>query len=91
MFDENLKRVELHQAVHWYCDECGTSNFEVLTISELTEEERADAYRHFHDLEDWQDLPDDWMDFELVSTPLYVTCSKCQTKFRSDVDGEIEE
>lgn len=68
---------KLKTAYYWTCENCGRNNFEIPVIPKLTEDEAEDAYRQFNDLEPWSPLPDDWRNFELVSSPNFVTCCGC--------------
>ena len=75
------RTVELKSAFHWHCDECGEENFALPQKAELTDEDAEYAYRRFHDLEDWCDLPEGWRQFEMVNIPDKVTCSNCGETF----------
>lgn len=72
-----MNTVELQQAFHWHCDACGASNFSLPWKAELTDEAAEEAYRKFHMLDDWQELPDGWRDFEIVTIPRQVKCNQC--------------
>jgi rubredoxin len=80
-----MKIVELKTAYHWNCDACGADNFDVPQKAELTEEDREQAYREIHELGEWEDLPENWREFELVTLPDQVTCEQCgETYFTRD-------
>lgn len=82
------RRVELRTAFYWYCDNCDAINYALPKKSELTDDAAEIAYRKFHNLEDYCDLPDDWRDFELVEIPPTVQCNVCDEKFET-IDEQI--
>lgn len=75
--------VQLSTAFTWRCV-CGKRNFVLPERADLTPDEREDAYRELNDLEAWQELPDDWRNFEMVSMPEEVTCKKCGKRFETE-------
>ena len=81
MSEQAEKVVELKSAFHWHCDQCGESNFALPQKAEMTDDDAEYAYRRFHDLDDWCELPADWRQFEMVSIPSKVTCSRCEGVF----------
>lgn len=78
-----MRSVEVETAFTWWCDDCGKQNFGLPTRAELTNEEKAEAYRHLHDLEHWEALPEGWSDFELVTLPRSVQCEQCKTRYKT--------
>lgn len=81
-----MESVELRTAFHWFCEECASENFSLPQKAELTDDDAEQAFRLMHCLEDWQPLPENWRDFELSSLPRVVTCSACQTKYRTAIE-----
>lgn len=75
------RQAELLTAFCWYCDECGALNFCEPQRAELNEEQREEAYRHFHSMEPYAELPEGWQDFDLVESPESVECDECGTDF----------
>jgi len=75
------RRVELKTAYHWHCEECGRENFDLPSKAEMTDEDREDAFRKFHELDEWVQLPEGWKQFEMVWIPDYVTCVHCGETF----------
>lgn len=84
-----MRTVELQTAYHWHCDECGEICFSLPWNAEFGPGEREEAYRKFHELDDWQPLPDGWEQFEMVTIPEIVECWNCKTRFTT-VDERIE-
>lgn len=76
-----MRIVELKTAYHWHCDECAAENFALPQKAELTQEEREEAFREVHQLEEWAELPEGWENFELVHIPKVVTCTDCGAEF----------
>ena len=76
-----MRVVELKSAYHWHCDYCGHANFALPQKAELTDADAEEAYRKFHDLDEWSELPEGWRDFELVHLPDTVMCEECQTSY----------
>lgn len=78
-----MRTVELRTAYHWFCEECSRENFALPQKAEMTEEEREEAFRRFHDLDGFAELPEDWRQFEMVMVPETVTCAECGTEFNA--------
>jgi hypothetical protein len=78
-----MRTVELQTAFSWHCEECGHLNFALPQKAELTEADAETAYRHFHQLEDFAELPEGWQSFELVEIPDTVVCSECCEMFET--------
>jgi hypothetical protein len=76
-----MQKVELKTAYFWWCEECGEVNFALPKKAELTEDGKEEAYREYHGLSPWDELPDGWQDFELVMIPETVHCQKCGREF----------
>lgn len=79
-----MKIVELKTAYHWHCEDCGADNFALPQKAEMTGEDREEAFRRFHGLDQYAELPDRWQDFELVMIPDFVECSRCGSEFSTD-------
>lgn len=73
--------VELQMAYHWHCDECGQSNFSMPIKAEFALGEKEEAFRKVNEVDEWSELPDGWQDFECVTLPDTVSCSRCGTEF----------
>lgn len=78
-----MKKVELQSAYFWTCDDCSSNNFSMPRKMEFGPGEKEEAYRHFHDMDDWEELPKDWECFEMVCVPIKVTCEKCGAEFET--------
>ena len=76
-----MPTVELQTAYRWHCDKCSAENFAVPEKAELIDDEREEAYRKYHDVEEWEELPEGWSDFDLVWLPKLVTCKDCGEQF----------
>lgn len=74
---------ELKTAFHWWCDDCGEPNFALPRKAELTDKHAEEAYRKYHLLDDWAELPENWREFEIVQIPATVTCKNCGEVFRA--------
>lgn len=83
-----MKTVELKTAYHWHCEECAYENFEMPQKAELNDESREDAFRHFHQLDAWAELPERWDQFEMVCIPDIVICNDCKAEF-STIDESL--
>jgi ribosomal protein L37E len=89
----HLPIVELQTAYHWFCEQCGEDNFALPQKYDFVDDtEREQMYREYNELEDWEMLPADWRDFEVVAIPDVVTCKRCGANFatrdeRTDNDG----
>ncbi len=73
--------VELKTAYHWHCERCSAENFALPQKAEMTKQDAEEAYRHFHGLEDWEELPLRWDEVELVQIPDTVKCTECGGEF----------
>ena len=78
-----MQVVELKTAYHWHCEVCSEENFALPKKAELTDDERERTFRHFHDMEDFEQLPDGWESFEIVEVPNTVQCIACRTSFKT--------
>ncbi len=78
-----MKTVELQTAFHWYCEECSYENFALPQKAELNDEAREAAFRQFHQLDEWAELPEQWAQFEIVCVPDIVICNDCKTEFNT--------
>lgn len=76
----------LLSAYVWDCDECGVENFERAIVAELTDEDREEMFREFHELDEWAELPENWRDFQMVTRPDGVTCKACGEVFEAEDD-----
>lgn len=84
--EQIMRRVELQLAHSWHCDECSELNFCVPEIPELTDEDREEVFRKLNNVEDYEELPDDWDQFDVLGIPETVTCSKCGSTFEAYED-----
>lgn len=84
---EHVKTVELKTAYCWTCEDCSEVNFALPQKAELTDDDAAEAYRSFHGLEEWADLPDGWRQFELVWIPPVVECKVCGMRFATEAES----
>lgn len=73
--------VELRPAYVWTCETCASVNFCQGMTWEGSDEDREAMFREFHELEDWQELPNNWRDFEPVYVPETVKCHHCSEEF----------
>ena len=78
-----MKVVELQTAYHWYCPHCDAANYALPQKAEFTKEGREEAYRDFHGLEEWEELPEGWDQFEMVQIPHIVRCFACHEEFKT--------
>lgn len=78
-----MKRVELEPAHSWHCDECSELNFCLPTRPEFTDEDREELFRKLNHMDDFEELPSDWNQFDVLSIPDTVTCSQCKTTFEA--------
>lgn len=89
-----MRTVELRTAYCWHCDECSELNFCESEIYETTGTEKEEIYRYFNGLDEDEELPDRWHEFETVCRPDIVKCNKCGTEFEAkdelDPDDEDE-
>lgn len=76
-----MRSVELKTAYHWHCEYCGHANFALPQKAELTEEDAELAYRKFHELDQWAELPEGWRQFELIQIPDTVMCEECLNSY----------
>jgi len=83
------RKVELHPAFVWDCDECGRENFVRAVVAEMSEEEEAEAKEYFG--------YEPWEDGEFLRSPKTVQCEFCGAEFDTldpdllDEDEEEEE
>lgn len=83
--------IELKSAYCWYCDDCSEVNFDLPKKLELNEEQRLKAYRQFSRTEDWEPLPKNWRDFEIISIPDTVKCKDCGAEFRTVDERDVKD
>lgn len=72
-----MSEVELTTAFAWWCEDCAERNFEMPRKAELTDDEAEEAYRQYHDLESYAELPENWREFEIIQIPSKVVCRVC--------------
>ena len=73
-----MKKVELHCAYEWTCDECGRSSFVRAITVEMTPEDIRDMIAEYGgDGEEWQ--TGNWM-----TRPREVTCEHCGATFETE-------
>jgi hypothetical protein len=83
------RTVELHAAFHWICDECGRDNYFVPLRIDLTDQETEDVIRELHELENWEELPDEQEPIDAYRIPEWVTCRECKSRYEP-VPPDIE-
>lgn len=86
-----MKTVELRTAYCWHCDECSELNFSESVLYECSNEEKEDMYRYFHDMDEWDALPEGWQQFQTVCSPETVKCSKCGVEFNAIDERDADE
>lgn len=69
------RKVEIHPAHVWTCDDCGRDNFCRGVVFEPDAEEMAEMKEHFGDY-----VGGDWM-----TAPEEVTCCHCGATFETEV------
>lgn len=75
------KRVELHPAFKWTCDECGRTNFTSAVVAELSPEERKEMLEA-----GMTPTTGDWL-----IAPAEVECQKCGTTFETKESGDNDD
>lgn len=83
-----MKTATLKTAYYWDCDECGHRNFALPISAEVSDDLLEQCYRDFFDMEEWQELPDSWRQFEMVKIPAEVTCQTCCETFAAYDDRD---
>ena len=79
-----MPQAELKTAYCWHCEDCAHTNFAMPIKGEFVDDkDREEYFRFFHDLDPWQDLPENWRDFELVNIPGSVICQMCGSVFET--------
>jgi hypothetical protein len=78
-----MKSVELKTAYFWTCEECYHDNFAYPVKAELTDDEAEEIFRQMNEMDQFEQLPENWRDFEMIQIPDMVTCSTCKTKFET--------
>lgn len=70
------RRVELHPALFFVCDECGRDSFIRAPRPVLTDEERVELAQD-HGIDPWSPV-------EMFSQPTVVTCDHCGEEFGTE-------
>lgn len=83
----SIPRAILRPAFVWTCDACGRENFVHVTIPEYGPGEKEAAFREMEQLEAWQELPDNWDQFQTYCCPERVECPCCHKHYAA-VDAE---
>lgn len=78
-----MQTITLKTAYTWQCPICFRTHYAQPVKPRLSEEEREEAFRHYHDLEPWSELPEGWEQFEVVAVPKVVKCTHCQRPFET--------
>ena len=86
-----MDQVEMKLAFAWFCDECSELNFCLPQRAEMTIEDRMQAFRQEHMLDEFAELPDYWDNSEYVCIPETVTCQNCNTVFEAVDEEETDE
>ncbi|WP_417459123.1 hypothetical protein [Kordiimonas sp.] len=85
-----MERIELRMAYQWTC-QCGAVNVVLPEVPDLCDDDLESIYRELHELEPWQEMPEDWWKFGVACSPEYVTCEKCDVQFSTYEEGELDE
>lgn len=83
--------VDVREAYCWNCPACGQLNFGELEVNKCTMDERESVLRRELELEDWQELPPNWEDEMIASSPDTVICQKCNGAFSVDYSEEEDD
>jgi len=86
-----MDQVEMKLAFAWYYEECSELNFCLPQKAELTKDEREDAFRQEHLLDEFSELPDHWDCSEYMCIPEQVACNNCGTEFEAVDESPPEE
>lgn len=89
--NDSTRKVELHPAHIWTCEDCGRDNFERCVEAEMPDDERAEMFRKFHHMQEYEELPEGWEGFGMVTAPEEVTCQHCGAEFETEEHGTIED
>lgn len=84
-----MRKVDIKMAYWWHCPDCDHEHYEKAVVAELSEEEHEECYRAMNQMEDWQELPEDWKNFLLVQSPNIVKCS-CGAEFETIDERAME-
>lgn len=71
-----IRKIELHQAFFWICDDCGIHNFERAVLYESSDEEINELKGELG--------VQPWEDGVLVTTPQKVKCTFCRSEFETE-------
>lgn len=80
-------KVELKEAFWWFCDNCAAENYARAKQAELNDSDAEEAYRRFHMLEEWAELPEDWRSFKMLEQPKFVECPVCGERFETESEA----
>lgn len=84
-----MEQVRLRIAFLWQCPGCGHSSIEIPPVAcDLEDDEREEAYRALYDLEPWQEMPDDWREFQFSHVPCELSCSSCGEVYETEQEEE---
>lgn len=84
-----MSKVVLKTAYYWICEECGRDNYDRPVLAEIVPGDKETVFREWFGLEEFEELPDDWENFQLVAIPRNVTCEHCGQEYETE-DDRIE-
>lgn len=84
-----MKKAFLYDAWGWDCDECGRQNFALAIYREFPDlKEKAALYRLSKGLDEDDELPEGWEEFDCLMFPDQVTCAHCHEDFETETEEE---
>lgn len=72
------KKVELHNAYSWDCDECGRGNFVRAVVVAMTDEDASEMMQRYGG------DPEDWQNGQWMTRPDEVVCENCKARFETE-------
>lgn len=84
---EPIDDIVLQNAYSFVCSNCSHRQFGEMVTAELTPDQEASIKRKLG-IEEWDDDAAT-QGVEMVTTPTYVTCDECGTKFKVWIDPEL--
>jgi Zn finger protein HypA/HybF involved in hydrogenase expression len=86
---KTMQTVELKTANFWNCEECGRKHYADGIKQEFVDDaDREETFRRFHDMDDYEELPEHWREFEVVAIPKVVKCENCGIEFSTEDETE---
>jgi hypothetical protein len=77
---DQLQKIELHQAFSWDCPECGMEMFTRGIVPEMSYEEEQEMRSDF--------AVEPWENGDFILMPNIVECRNCHSKFSTVDDSE---